>query len=390
MIRINKIPPKLFAGNMVKLVFLIHHLISHLEFVMIWLVTMLKLSDYWIVTGYSECLPTEWIYYLYIVDQMYQKSLIWIGLGCSVILNYSAFIKRIFPAWNIALGSLWIVLLLLVSPVWEISISLILCAAATVQLILGLSPRKSKQAFYKPKTKILQTSISNPSWYSTSSPPCDLDLSKLDIGSSRKINNSTPLASPMVQSSGFAKPRPLISPSRLSSSSIISSPDTNLTKASWVAGGYWQGDNWPSSTFSSPNHNSPFTRSSSQSSGFGSIQTGLLNRSPPDSRPDSTLEDIDRFSVFSDNLDPRHVDSSLRFQENSPCLYQSPSNELSRKSLVSSISSTNASVHHTSVAPLTSQWSWLPFMLGFSLAVNVCVLTYFGFLHYSKVGNVVT
>lgn len=39
---------------------------------MIWLVTMLKLSDYWIVTGYSECLPTEWIYYLYIVDQMYQ------------------------------------------------------------------------------------------------------------------------------------------------------------------------------------------------------------------------------------------------------------------------------------------------------------------------------
>ncbi|KAI9555453.1 hypothetical protein GHT06_017968 [Daphnia sinensis] len=383
-------PPKLFAGNMVKLASLMQHLISHLEFVMIWLVTMLKLSEYWIVKGWSEYFPTEWIYYFYIVDQMYQKSFIWIGLGCSVIINYSAFIKRIFPAWNIALGLLWIILLLMVSPVWEISISLILCAIATVQLILGLRPRKSKQAFYKPRTKILETSMSNHSRFSAPNPPCDLDLSKLDIGSSRKMNNCTPLVSPVVQSSGFAKPRPLISPSRLSVSSIRSSPDTNLTKASWVAGGYWQGDSWPSSTFSSPNHNSPLTRSSSQSSGFGSVQTGLLNRSPPDSRPDSTLEDIDRFSVFSENLDPRHVDSSLQFQENSPCLYQCPSNELSRKSLVSSISSTNASVHHAPVAPLTSQWSWLSFMLGFSLAVNVCVLPYFVFLHSSKVGNVVT
>ena len=164
-----------------------------------------------------------------------------------------------------------------------------------------------------------------------------------------------------------------------------SSPGTNLTKASWVAGGYWQGSNWPSPTFSSPSHNTVLTRSSSQSSGFGSVQTGLLNRSPPESRPDSTLEDIDRFSVFSDNLDPRFTDTSLRYHENSPCLYQYPNNELSRKSLISSISSGKDSVHISS-SPSTSQWSWLPFMFGFSLAVNVCVLTYFVFLHSSKIG----
>ena len=155
-----------------------------------------------------------------------------------------------------------------------------------------------------------------------------------------------------------------------------------MTKASWVAGGYWQSNNWPSPTFSSPSpsHNTPLTRSSSQSSGFGSVQTGLHNRSPPDSRPDSTLEEIDRFSVFSDNLEPRYSDSSLRFPESSPNLYQY-ANELSRKSLVSSISSTNG----TPTTPLiTNQWSWLPFMFGFSLAVNVCVLTYFVFLYSSS------
>ncbi|XP_046437000.1 uncharacterized protein LOC124188419 isoform X1 [Daphnia pulex] len=365
---------------------LTRHFISHVEFVIIWFMIVLKISDYWVETGGSEFLPAKWIYYSKFVDQTYQKSFACIGLSCSTVLSYSILVKRICPLWNIALGSLWISMLFLISPIWKTGVSFILCIVASIKIISELPQRKSKQAC---KSKMIKVESSHMNLSKSPNPPCDLDLSKLDIGSPRKTKTSTPSISSIAQSPGFAKPRPLISPSRLSSSSIIrSSPETNLTKASWVAGGYWQGNNWPAPTFSSPSHNTALTRSSSQSSGFGSIQTGLLNRSPPDSRPDSTLEDIDRFSVFSDNLDQRFTDSSLRYQENSPCLYQYPNNELSRKSLISSISSTNDSVHHISTIPSTTQWSWIPFMFGFSLAVNVCVLTYFVFLHSSKIGGV--
>lgn len=42
---------------------------------MIWLVTVLKLSDYWIVAAGNQCFPAEWNYYLYTVDEMYQVLL---------------------------------------------------------------------------------------------------------------------------------------------------------------------------------------------------------------------------------------------------------------------------------------------------------------------------
>ena len=171
-----------------------------------------------------------------------------------------------------------------------------------------------------------------------------------------------------------------------------------MTKASWVAGGYWQKPNqWPSTPFSSPltssQTNTPLTRSSSQSSGFGSVLTGIFsNRSPPDSRPESTFDEIDCLSTYSDNFEsPRNQDpdrSTLRY-DSSPVPYGFHT-DLSRASLMSSISSVNnGSAIATNVASpssISSQWSWLlPFMLGFSLALNVCIITYCVFLHSSKI-----
>ena len=157
----------------------------------------------------------------------------------------------------------------------------------------------------------------------------------------------------------------------------------NLTKASWVAGGYWHSNNWNSPSFTSgsaylPAHSFSLSRCSSQSSGIGSIPAGLYNRSPSDSRPGSVLGEVDRLSVFSDNLEPR-FESNLNFRDGLPTVYQ-PSNELSRKMSPTSVASEmSINTSHQ------NHWSWLPFMLGFSLAVNVCVIVYFMFLHTVRI-----
>lgn len=165
-----------------------------------------------------------------------------------------------------------------------------------------------------------------------------------------------------------------------------------------MAGGYWhQNKNWgsPSTSFSPPS--SPIgtiyatpTRSSSQSSGFGSTQTGIFNRSPPDSRPESTMEEFDQLSVYSDNLlEPRSfaecesTHTSFQYPESSPVPFNFPPNDVSRMSMLSSISSNISpagSPHPSPLHPTISspkQFSWLmPFLFGFSLAVNICVMTY--------------
>lgn len=111
--------------------------------------------------------------------------------------------------------------------------------------------------------------------------------------------------------------------------------------------------------------------------GIGSIQTGLYNRSPSDSRPGSAVGEIDRLSVFSDHLESRFPDSNQHvFQENSSPIYQSNS-ALSQRAFSSSSTSL--------ISAQPSHWSWMPFMLGFSLAVNICVLVYFVFIHSARV-----
>ena len=161
----------------------------------------------------------------------------------------------------------------------------------------------------------------------------------------------------------------------------------NLTKASWVAGGYWQSNNWQSPSFaaSSPNYSYPLSRSSSQSSGFGSIHTAGYNRSPCESRPGSPFAEIDRLSVFSDSYEPRSADSSLRYHEHLPTSSPAYPNEgdLTKRSVTSPSVIDQETIKKTDVTSSSSHWFVLPFLLGFSLAVNICVFGYF-LLHSSS------
>lgn len=99
--------------------------------------------------------------------------------------------------------------------------------------------------------------------------------------------------------------KPLLSPARLHLN--------KLTHSSWVAGGYWQNNHFPtyippSSFYCNQNSfspNFPLSRSSSQSSGFAS-QGGTNYSSLPNSRTGSVC-DADRFSVLSEPIYPSYA-----------------------------------------------------------------------------------
>lgn len=228
------------------------------------------------------------------------------------------------------------------------------------------------------KTETLKdTSLPSTAHHSTpkKNGPCDLDLSKLDISvRTKKSTGSSFSKSPPLRPQCFLRPKPILSPSRLHHSSNLTSSNGNLTKASWVAGGYWQ----PPSVVPSASYTYPLSRSSSQSSGFGSTQTPLQNCSPADSRPESPFVDTDRLSVFSDQYESINRFSSefaLRYNEDqqsfhAPSVCHGTGLDLSSPSVRlfhgDSKEATRAALN------ASSQW-WLPFMFGFSLAVNVCL-----------------
>lgn len=172
----------------------------------------------------------------------------------------------------------------------------------------------------------------------------------------------------------------------------FSSQSSNLTRASWVAGGYWQRNNWAANNFTSSSPTiTPLTRSSSQSSGFGSVQSAFQGRSPQESRPESVFEEIDRLSVFSDDLEARSVKSNFRYADNSPVNY-SYAHELTRKSPLHTIPSVSGSIHPLSPIPPANYWSCpsllIGFLLGFSVAINLCVFTNYYIVHnMSNVGE---
>lgn len=98
---------------------------------------------------------------------------------------------------------------------------------------------------------------------------------------------------------GPRRRKPVLSPARLQLN--------NLTHSSWVAGGYWQQNAFPSppSLYNPfPFSNFPLSRSSSQSSGFAS-QGGTNYSSLPNSRTGSVCE-ADRFSVMSEPMYPSY------------------------------------------------------------------------------------
>ena len=128
------------------------------------------------------------------------------------------FLKRHYSKWNIALSILWVVMLPSSFFPGTVAISCCLCAVASAQIISGLLQKKRSHIYGKGQTISLEEKDPITSAL-TVNPPCGLDLSKLDLGTSKRV--ATPSISPSVQSAGFIKPRPLISPSRFSSSSIM-------------------------------------------------------------------------------------------------------------------------------------------------------------------------
>ena len=353
--------------------------------------------------------------------------------------------------WNVAAGLVWVVMILIPSSFERMSLTLLLSLMSSGRILSGMMKQLSSlkrtavqqhKSSESPRNASQNMNVfsagSNKNITVNNALPNDLDLSGLDIGT-RGVKCDSPskshrrrivACSPPV----FTKPRPVISPSRFSPSIISyvtfniktrvqwpnglfvinlnyyinyllsrSSSPSNLTKASWVAGGYWQHNNshsgWESpspSVFSSPpspsGTHTTLTRSSSQSSGFGSSfhLNGGYNRSPPDSRPESTLEEIDQLSLYSENvMEPSSASIRYAPESNSMVPYTFARNDLSRTSMMSSLSSVSDATLQTSSrlvsAPMMSQSSWLlPFLFGFSLALNLCVLTYCVFLHSSK------
>lgn len=96
---------------------------------------------------------------------------------------------------------------------------------------------------------------------------------------------------PGLFTSADTRPTPLLSPPRLG-------VHRNVTRSPWSAGGYWQ----TPTSFVVGHDGSPLSRSSSRSSGFGSLSSraAAAAASPPGSRAGSVCAgDADRFSVHS-------------------------------------------------------------------------------------------
>ena len=58
------------------------HFLVHLEYVIIWLMLVLKTSDYWIQAGGTEFLPEKWVYLSQLIDQV---------IYCSQVKNFIIF-----------------------------------------------------------------------------------------------------------------------------------------------------------------------------------------------------------------------------------------------------------------------------------------------------------
>ena len=130
--------------------------------------------------------------------------------------------KRLNYFLNIASGILWLAIFLLPFPLEKLGISVSLSLIAILQILSNLCQANGgkKQEWQRAKKLSKGTSCATKSYNLVhNTPPCDLDLSKLDISNgSPKVK--VPRNHIISRSSGFTKPRPVISPSRFSSSSF--------------------------------------------------------------------------------------------------------------------------------------------------------------------------
>jgi len=372
-----------------------HHYLTHIGFLFMWLNLIQHLNHFYVLTNNGDYRPEYWTSFSYDMN--------WIPKVASVVGIFCALSNFYFKSWNWRKSHLhiWSLLcalmwsMMLLPPLYlhvayleKLSISVVLCLLGLLKIIPALLKRRLKPKLRMTELKMESTRLNDTMPKSPSksnSQASDLGIGELDISTSPGQRCRSPKSS-LSHSPSFIRPKPVLSPSRFNPTNISCS-NGNLTKASWVAGGYWQSNNWNSPSYTplpphSPNHSFALSRSSSQSSGIGSAQTGLYNRSPPDSRPGSAVGEIDRLSVFSDHLEPRFSDGNQHvFHDGSSSIFQANSAlSLSQRA----VSPSNTSL----ISAQPSHWSWLPFMLGFSLAVNICVLVYFVFIHSARVLSV--
>lgn len=122
------------------------------------------------------------------------------------------------------------------------------------------------------------------------------------------------------------RPKPVLSPPRL----------RNVTQSSWVAGGYWKSNEYLNNFSGLTN----LSRSSSQSSGFGSQSSGQPHsnfydgnnvfNSLPSSKTNSVCGDFDKFSVLSEPAYQYNSNSNYKNNNNNNRFYPvlRPDNQL--------------------------------------------------------------
>ncbi|XP_049778276.1 uncharacterized protein LOC126175497 [Schistocerca cancellata] len=196
-----------------------------------------------------------------------------------------------------------------------------------------------------------------------------------------------------------SRPRPLLSPPRLG-------VHRNVTRSPWSAGGYWQ----TPTSFVAGHDGSPLSRSSSRSSGFGSLSSrpAAVAASPPGSRAGSVCAgDADRFSVHSlpaypPNFPPTyfpfyggpylmpHLGS---YAMAPPCYFAppppppasaSPQSSPALSDSDSSCASQKGTKHmdaHKGLIDILKENCWLSFIIGSSLLLNAAATVFFIFMN---------
>lgn len=155
------------------------------------------------------------------------------------------------------------------------------------------------------------------------------EFQKLHLGSFSITPSSIYKLPSAFKITSASRPKPVLTPPKL----------TNVTQSSWVAGGYWKPPYEFNDNF---NSHTTLSRSSSQSSGFGSQSSSQnlnsidLHNSLPNSRNTSICGEYDKFSVFSEP--PYHYNkNNTRIYNNLPQdqhLYIHPRNKTSPTSVL--------------------------------------------------------
>lgn len=236
------------------------HTIAHLEFLVIWSMLVLRLTNYWIHEEESHLLPEQWIYitqtlgYLlqvfnttlnsknpfllnYVKPNHFllslQNWLMFYGLSSSLICLL-VFRRRMNVWWSAMSGLLWVMMVFLPSPLEKMCIAVAHSLTSSAKIIsTRLEKKKLSSTQHKRKIDSIVKTPGTPVKstqhnvfrvpLNTSPALCDLDLSRLDIGTRGNHFESPTLKNrtfSSCSSGGFSKPKPVISPSRFSPSIV--------------------------------------------------------------------------------------------------------------------------------------------------------------------------